>query len=94
MILSRIGWPQPGFFESTTTTPLAVMKTDVLPPPPFVSDVQAAMKAGKSVDDVAGGWKIPAKYAGYAPITTPGDKVRVKNNVALAYKELGSKGTK
>jgi glyoxylase-like metal-dependent hydrolase (beta-lactamase superfamily II) len=60
----------------------------------FVSDVQAAMKAGKSVDDVAGSWTIPAKYTGYTPISTPADKVRIKNNVALAYKELGSKGTK
>jgi hypothetical protein len=32
--LSRIGWPQPGFFASTTVTPLAVTKTAVLPPPP------------------------------------------------------------
>ncbi len=60
----------------------------------FLSDVQAAMKAGKSVDDVAGSWKIPAKYTGYAQITTPADKVRIKNNVGLAYKELGAKGTK
>ncbi len=60
----------------------------------FVSTVQAGMKAGKSVDDVANSWSIPAKYTGYAPITTPADKVRVKNNVTLAYKELGSKGTK
>ena len=60
----------------------------------FVSDVQAAMKAGKSVDDVASSWKIPAKYTGYAPISTPADKVRIKNNVTIAYKELGSKGTK
>src|SRR6266581_1498947 len=60
----------------------------------FVSDVQTAMKAGKSVDDVAGSWTMPAKYTGYAPISTPADKVRIKNNVTLAYKELGSKGTK
>ena len=26
----------------------------------FVSDVQAGMKAGKSIDDVANNWKIPA----------------------------------
>ncbi len=60
----------------------------------FVTDVQAAMKAGKSPDDVAASWQMPAKYNGYAPITTPGDKVRIKNNVTLAYKELGAKGTK
>jgi hypothetical protein len=60
----------------------------------FVSDVQAAIKSGKSPDDVANSWKIPAKYQGYAPISTPGDKVRVKNNVNLAWKELGGKTTK
>src|SRR6185503_6790021 len=35
LILSRTGWPQPGFFESTTTTPVEVMNTDVFPPPPL-----------------------------------------------------------
>jgi cyclase len=60
----------------------------------FVSDVQAAMKAGKSAADVAASWKIPAKYTGYAQISTPADQGRIKNNVNLAYKELGSKGTK
>jgi len=53
----------------------------------FLNDVRTAMKAGKSVDDVAGSWKIPAKYAGYA---AP-DAGRLKNNVALAFKELGGK---
>ena len=60
----------------------------------FISDAQAALKAGKKPEDVAASWKIPAKYNGYAPIATPADQNRVKNNVALAYKELGSKGTK
>jgi cyclase len=60
----------------------------------FVSDVQSAMKSGKKVEEVAASWKIPPKYTGYAPISTPADQVRIKNNVALAYKELGSKGTK
>ena len=60
----------------------------------FISDVQTGMKAGKSAADVAASWKIPAKYNGYAPIATPADQNRVKNNVTLAYKELGSKGTK
>jgi cyclase len=60
----------------------------------FVSDVQAAIKAGKSPDDVASSWKVPAKYQGYAQLSTPGDQVRIKNNVNLAWKELGAKGTK
>src|SRR5215471_3394071 len=35
LILSRIGWPHPGFLVSTTTTPLDVTNTAVFPPPPF-----------------------------------------------------------
>ena len=35
LILSRIGWPQPGFFVSTTMTPFVWTNTAVLPPPPF-----------------------------------------------------------
>ena len=60
----------------------------------FVSDVQASSKAGKSADEIASSWKIPAKYSGYAPVATPADMNRVKNNVNLALKELGAKGTK
>ena len=33
-MLSRMGWPHPGFFVSTTTTPVDVTNTAVLPPPP------------------------------------------------------------
>ena len=50
----------------------------------FLADVQAAKKAGKSVDTVANTWKIPAKYAGYAAPAAN----RLKNNVQLAYSEL------
>ena len=53
----------------------------------FLSDVQTAKKAGKTVEQIAAGWKMPAKYAGYA---AP-DQVRLKNNVTLAFKELGSR---
>ena len=53
----------------------------------FVDDMRAAMKAGKTAAEVVSTWKIPAKYAGYAPA----DLNRLKNNVMLAYKELGSK---
>jgi len=60
----------------------------------FVADVQAASKAGKSADDIATSWKIPAKYSGYAPVSTPADMNRVKNNVNLTLKELGGKGTR
>jgi glyoxylase-like metal-dependent hydrolase (beta-lactamase superfamily II) len=49
----------------------------------FFSDVQKAKSAGKSVDDIAATWKIPAKYPGYAAA----DANRMKNNVKLAYSE-------
>jgi glyoxylase-like metal-dependent hydrolase (beta-lactamase superfamily II) len=55
-----------------------------------LSDVRAARMAGKSIDEVAASWKIPAKYAGYAPA----DPNRLKNNVRLAYAELGGGGSK
>jgi cyclase len=56
----------------------------------FLSDAQAAMKAGKTVDEMATTWKVPAKYAGYAAA----DPNRLKNNFGLAYKELGARGTR
>jgi cyclase len=60
----------------------------------FITDVQAAMKSGKTAADVAASWKVPPKYNGYAQINTDGDRNRVRNNAALAMKELGAKGTK
>jgi glyoxylase-like metal-dependent hydrolase (beta-lactamase superfamily II) len=51
----------------------------------FLNDVRGAKAAGKSIDDIAGSWKMPAKYNGYA---AP-DATRLKNNVKLAYTELG-----
>jgi len=49
----------------------------------FFNDARAAKKAGKSIDDVAGSWKMPAKYTGYAAV----DANRLKNNVKLAFAE-------
>ncbi len=49
----------------------------------FLASVQAAMKAGKSADDAAAGWKIADKYKGYT-IADP----RLKQNVAAIYGEL------
>jgi cyclase len=50
----------------------------------FLSDVSAAKKAGKGVDEVAASWKIPAKYTGYAPPAAD----RLKANVQVVYDEL------
>src|SRR5262249_10888750 len=55
----------------------------------FFNDVRMAKAAGKSIDDIAASWKIPAKYNGYAAI----DANRLKNNVTLAFAEAG-KGAK
>jgi cyclase len=49
----------------------------------FMKDVQAAKKAGKSVDDVAGSWKIPEKYKGYAAPAA----ARLKANVQIVFDE-------
>jgi cyclase len=50
----------------------------------FLVAVQEGKKAGKSVDDIAKGWKIPARYTGYAvPAET-----RLKSNVQVTFDEL------
>jgi len=54
----------------------------------FMRDVQAGKKAGKSVDDVAKSWKLPAKYKGYTdPASTPAQIARLKANVQIVYDE-------
>jgi cyclase len=51
----------------------------------FLADMRAAKKAGKSVDEVAGSWKMPAgKYTGYAAVQPP----RLKSNVQVIFDEL------
>ena len=49
----------------------------------FFADMETARKAGKTIDEAAAGWKIPAKYKGYAE---PAPE-RLKNNVRLAFME-------
>lgn len=50
----------------------------------FLNDMRADKKAGKSVDEVASTWKVPAKYVGYAPPMPD----RLKSNVQIVYDEL------
>ena len=50
----------------------------------FANDVRAGKAAGKSADEVAKAWTIPAKYAGYA---TP-NPVRLLQNVQVVFDEL------
>src|SRR5439155_697412 len=51
----------------------------------FLRDVQAAKKAGKSVDDVTKTWTIPAKYKGYAAVNPT--TARLKINVQIVFDE-------
>jgi glyoxylase-like metal-dependent hydrolase (beta-lactamase superfamily II) len=53
----------------------------------FVNDVRAAKAAGRTVDEIASTWKVPAKYAGYG---TP-QPARLKANVHVVYDELGAR---
>jgi cyclase len=50
----------------------------------FLNAVREGKKAGKSVDDIAAGWTVPAKYTGYAAPNAE----RLKGNVALTFGEL------
>jgi cyclase len=49
----------------------------------FAAAVQAAKKAGKTPDEVASSWKIPAKYTGYADPAT----ARLRANVQVVWDE-------
>jgi cyclase len=49
----------------------------------FRDAVQAGKKAGQTVDQIAASWKIPAKYAGYAPPA----EARLKANVQVVFDE-------
>ncbi len=50
----------------------------------FAAAVKAAKKAGRTVDEVAASWTIPAKYHGY---TAPA-AVRLKSNVQVVFDEV------
>ena len=50
----------------------------------FLEAVRAAKRAGKTVDEVAKTWTIPAKYAGYAAPAPD----RLRNNVQAVWDEL------
>ena len=50
----------------------------------FANDVRAGKAAGKSADEVARAWKIPANYAGHATPTP----IRLLQNVQVVFDEL------
>ena len=49
----------------------------------FLADVQTAMKAGKTADEVAASWKISSKYKDYTIA-----EARLKTNVQVLFNEL------
>jgi hypothetical protein len=55
----------------------------------FLNDMRAAMKAGRTVEQVASTWKIPAKYTGY---TAPNAN-RLTANIQVVFDELRAGGT-
>ena len=50
----------------------------------FLNAVRDGKKAGKSVDDIAGSWKVPEKYTGYGTPQPP----RIKSNVQVIFDEV------
>lgn len=55
----------------------------------FLAAVQAGKKAGQTVEQIAGSWKLPAKYTGYAdPQATDNGRVRVRSNVQVTFDEV------
>jgi hypothetical protein len=50
--------------------------------------VKDEIKAGKTVDAAAAEYKVPAQYSGYTVSTFLGG---IKNNIQIAYNELGQK---
>ena len=50
----------------------------------FVSSVGAAKKAGQNAEQVAGSWKVPEKFAGYAAPQAQ----RLRANVETIFKEI------
>ena len=51
----------------------------------FLEDVRAGKQAGKTADQIAASWKMPAKYVGYAEPQAN----RIKANVQVVFDELG-----
>lgn len=55
----------------------------------FAAAVRGGKKAGKTVDQIASEWKLPAKYKGYTdPTATPATAARLKNNVQIVFDEV------
>jgi len=53
----------------------------------FREAVRAGKQAGRTVDEIASAWSVPAKYAGYG---TP-QPARLRSNVQVVYDELAAR---
>src|SRR5678815_1702123 len=78
LMRSRIGWPHPGFFVSTTTTPDAPMKTAVLPPPPV--SMNRLSRSFSTSTTLGAACAAPA--AGCCEAATASDRAPTVSNVA------------
>ena len=54
----------------------------------FAATVREGKKAGRSIDDIAKGWTVPAKYTGYTQPTSEAQLARVRANVEVVYNEI------
>jgi glyoxylase-like metal-dependent hydrolase (beta-lactamase superfamily II) len=54
----------------------------------FAAMVREGKKAGRSIDDIAKSWKMPAKFEGYTQPTTEQQLARLRSNVAVIYNEI------
>lgn len=50
----------------------------------FADAVRAGKKAGRSIDEIAGSWKMPDKYKGYSQP----QPARLRSNVEIIYNEI------
>ncbi len=68
-----------GHNETTTTPADLKLYSEFLAD--FVTFVQDAKKAGKTIDDVVNTWKTPAKYTGYNELTTEEQRTARANRI-------------
>jgi len=72
--------------HTSTTTTWADLKEYADYMAAFVAYTRAQMKAGKSVDDAAAGFKTPEQFKGYAALAAD----RLKSDMQVIYNELGN----
>jgi cyclase len=54
----------------------------------FAAMVREGKKAGRSIDDIAKSWKMPAQFNGYTQPQTEAQLARLRSNVEIIYNEL------